>query len=639
MASRGHKPQSNPGKRSWGSQRMPIAPQRQAARPISSRMVGPRTSGPAKRFINTACLKKFSNVEQTSARKVSEFNETLRQEANSRSGKSPINIYEMSLSKMKNIAPRWNSGSLPKSDRITRQLSQSLLEGTYKIENKLVSPDVSHHPLGLQNEAGENNCFLNVVVQALFNLPNFRKTFLEGVSTQHKCLYEKENNIGNCVCCSLADVLIRLRRCETGISNELTSVNGLRQALHKHSKKNLFKPGEMNDAAETYMELMELLHDSFKPGGKDEGCDCCIHNYFGMAVKSRSNCSTCGGAKMEHNFNEWSFTLNVLIMSEHLQRNKDFTAEMLIKSTQGQVDAGYCGKCKCDTHSFKFLTSPNMTTFTLAPVWSSGVSDQLTVKKAVDAFAAELDIQRVYSWENAKTVPAKTKGVLSGLFCHYGRHYVAFSLDDEGKWKYMNDTRVTPVGDWEAVKQMLVKNVFQPLLLFYKMEAVEGHSSIRSYASMATAMSSGTQQVYDSHQNKWIDNEVEVDERGVHVYGKNTGKAVKSKPSVISKPRAKPLPSLRNFTSDAKDVVRRNPTAITKRFVKYIADNYTPKELMVDEKFIASLVSQSKKNPTLVEGFFEMVEDEDLIYSVKNKDKPIAFFGKCLMNHFKRIRR
>ena len=49
---------------------------------------------------------------------------------------------------------------------------------------------------GLDNRFGENNCFLNVVIQSLWHLDSFRTKFIDWDSHKHQ-----EDN--NCVHCSL----------------------------------------------------------------------------------------------------------------------------------------------------------------------------------------------------------------------------------------------------------------------------------------------------------------------------------------------------------------------------------------------------------------------------------------------------
>ena len=55
---------------------------------------------------------------------------------------------------------------------------------------------------GLQNNRGENNCFLNVVIQSLWRLHSFRKKFLEW--TNHDCsdIHSQSSEI-TCVYCAL----------------------------------------------------------------------------------------------------------------------------------------------------------------------------------------------------------------------------------------------------------------------------------------------------------------------------------------------------------------------------------------------------------------------------------------------------
>eukprot|EP01029_Cantina_marsupialis_P002632 TRINITY_DN1247_c0_g1_i1.p1 TRINITY_DN1247_c0_g1~~TRINITY_DN1247_c0_g1_i1.p1 ORF type:complete len:809 (-),score=252.81 TRINITY_DN1247_c0_g1_i1:192-2618(-) len=492
------------------------------------------------------------------------------------------------------------------------------------------------NPLGLRNDPGENNCFLNVVVQVLYNLPDFRENFLKNVKENHKCKVMSQQKIGQCVCCSLADVMIGLRRCETGESNSLTSVTSLRKALHRNSKKKLFAPGEMNDAAETYMELMELLHDSFVVDDsvvdKDGRCPCFIHEYFGMSVRNKAVCDGCRKVRADNAFSEWSFAVNVNILAENRRRNPGFGYEKNIRRTQEQVDSAYCPTCKSHTEVKKYLQSEELTTFTLAPLWQSNMTNTDEVTRATQSFTHELDLEALYTWMDISR-PDKLHGVLKGLFCHYGRHYVAFFVGEtkgkEEKWFIADDVKVNPVGNWQAVKKWMVTSTYQPLLMFYQAverKAVTKKTEKLNYASAATA--SNPEIKYDSHSNKWIGETSQFSDN-IRMYSKS-----KPQNMIARHPMMKDLGC---FTEGAsKLMISKSDSPYVKRLAAVIgADYFDIQNLSIDESFVKIFLGGITNDGAGLKNFLKMIADEKFISDISSQSDPSRF----LHMHLTRKRR
>ena len=106
------------------------------------------------------------------------------------------------------------------------------------------------------NNTGEYNCFINVVIQAVFHLPNFTDMFLQRIPEHH----HKEQN---CTCCAFASVLQALQeravkserdgntQVKTTAARTAVPVTEFRNALSAaYGSSSKFQHGEMDDAAE-----------------------------------------------------------------------------------------------------------------------------------------------------------------------------------------------------------------------------------------------------------------------------------------------------------------------------------------------------------------------------------------------------
>ncbi|KAF5734157.1 Ubiquitin carboxyl-terminal hydrolase-related protein isoform 4 [Tripterygium wilfordii] len=158
---------------------------------------------------------------------------------------------------------------------------------------------------GLKNEVGEYSCFLNVIIQSLWHLRQFRDEFLRRSAAEHV-------HVGDpCVVCALYDIFTALSTSSADIRREPVAPTSLRIALSNlYPDSNFFQEAQMNDASEVLAVLFDCLHRSFTPGSSvsdnessDSNCTgcwdcandaCIVHSLFGMDIFERMNCCSCG---------------------------------------------------------------------------------------------------------------------------------------------------------------------------------------------------------------------------------------------------------------------------------------------------------------------------------------------------------
>uniref|UniRef100_A0A1S3XFJ3 USP domain-containing protein n=1 Tax=Nicotiana tabacum TaxID=4097 RepID=A0A1S3XFJ3_TOBAC len=158
---------------------------------------------------------------------------------------------------------------------------------------------------GLKNEVGEYNCFLNVIIQSLWHLRQFRDEFLRRTSSEH-------DHVGDpCVVCALYDIFTALSMASTEMRREAVAPTTLRIALSNlYPDSNFFQEAQMNDASEVLGVIFDCLHRSFistsglsDTESADSSCmgswdcsssACIVHSLFGMDIFERMNCYNCG---------------------------------------------------------------------------------------------------------------------------------------------------------------------------------------------------------------------------------------------------------------------------------------------------------------------------------------------------------
>ena len=102
---------------------------------------------------------------------------------------------------------------------------------------------------GIVNALGENNCFLNVVIQSLWHTSAFREAFKGHCAEHPRC-----DAASPCFVCALHDIFCSFEHTEA----PAVRPDALRRVLGTMHAR--FAKGRMNDAAETFSTILEALH-------------------------------------------------------------------------------------------------------------------------------------------------------------------------------------------------------------------------------------------------------------------------------------------------------------------------------------------------------------------------------------------
>lgn len=129
---------------------------------------------------------------------------------------------------------------------------------------------------GLCNR-GENNCFINVVVQILWTVPEARAYLMSQTHSHQSSL--------SCLSCEIS--VIPKQSLFTNMTySDITnfSTTNLRHALANHlPSSSEFEESKMGCALEAFEQILNLLHiESLKPN--QDSCDnsCVTHKFFGF---------------------------------------------------------------------------------------------------------------------------------------------------------------------------------------------------------------------------------------------------------------------------------------------------------------------------------------------------------------------
>eukprot|EP00596_Hydrurales_sp_CCMP1899_P002688 CAMPEP_0119037268 /NCGR_PEP_ID=MMETSP1177-20130426/5525_1 /TAXON_ID=2985 /ORGANISM="Ochromonas sp, Strain CCMP1899" /LENGTH=272 /DNA_ID=CAMNT_0006998311 /DNA_START=112 /DNA_END=930 /DNA_ORIENTATION=- len=157
---------------------------------------------------------------------------------------------------------------------------------------------------GLSNENGENNCFLNVTIQALWHLGPFRVELLKLISNneidkQYKCETKDDPFLVNSPSPTEMDKGLIHALCNIFVQYEFTELPTLPPTELRIILSSLFKEfqlGEIADATETLGAILERIHMECTPSCPYGATKCLSHTVFGGQFMEQSTCMECGAS-------------------------------------------------------------------------------------------------------------------------------------------------------------------------------------------------------------------------------------------------------------------------------------------------------------------------------------------------------
>jgi len=366
--------------------------------------------------------------------------------------------------------------------------SSSMTDNTLSNE----SPTQRGFPRGLANATGQNNCFLNVVVQSLWHLDAFRDRFWQAAHSrptlsssqpeegnESKPLPHKEEDSER-ICQALTAIFIGLsgqsmpEEAKAEGDDTVVSVDTLRKALSQTSAASaqLFGAGRMDDAVEALEVVLGSLPADLQG---------IVQETFCMTIEEVLECPKCGGLSPQppNSYGTNTFYVPVKSLQEIHANNPDASFSTLLKLS-GRGDLYQCLNPACTIHRRQdYLPSERRLAPTGAPprvfslgfVWESLQLSPESIAKVLASFECTLDLNVVLSADPTKVTGPETAQI-RGFFCFqaHKHHYVAFFYNSElGQWFIYDDATIQQVGsNYSHVIDICARALLQPLIVFFE---------------------------------------------------------------------------------------------------------------------------------------------------------------------------
>lgn len=372
---------------------------------------------------------------------------------------------------------------------------------------------------GLANDTGQNTCFLNVCLQALWHLGSFRRALDASPPHSHYGRQARE-----CVTCALRSVYAYYKFSDEAV----IPPDEARQALALVDART-FPLGEMADAAETLEAILSHLHADAviqqcgptRMDPSDVPCSpqCAAHASFSYSFLNWLKCSYCGASTEPRVENAFVYQVNVAQVAACLSADRrteptvvsgatspappvrpDFSTVLSaieyndqIAKFRSSLSAGGEAAAAVDPHSASgngsrcgvgtLQVRPERIGLDVPPVfclslgWLADRIDKGSVVAALRLVSQLLDFRQLFALGMEDSVGDGSGGRsaphvyrLRGMVLYYGKHYVAVVASESMRaWLLLDDTRISVVGDWAAVVDKCVACRYQPTILFYEL--------------------------------------------------------------------------------------------------------------------------------------------------------------------------
>ena len=206
------------------------------------------------------------------------------------------------------------------------------LSSEFDIPMKLAFSETNTHK-GLRNLSGENNCFLNATIQALWHLGPFRYELQKLISKAKLTDGEPSSEIGEKKKMGLLDAL-----CNLFVQYQYTELSILPPTELRETLSELFKQfqlGEIADANETLEAILETIHLECTPRCCHNKHNCLAHNVFGGLLMEQATCLNCAASSapmLRSDFVHYVYAAELIALGQadakrHLTQNASSTED------------------------------------------------------------------------------------------------------------------------------------------------------------------------------------------------------------------------------------------------------------------------------------------------------------------------
>ena len=351
----------------------------------------------------------------------------------------------------------------------------------------------------LLNRTKENNCFLNVIIQVLFQLTEYKKELLDinkELSNNSRTIKEFYDLLN-----SYRDEQIKNKDNKNQIEAVL-SVNSFKEHLNNIYK--CFRPGEPGDPMETLQYIFDLIHRIYnKRRGinykKVENCKCPSHKFFLLKLVDIISCPYCNAKKIQM-YNKDCFMFDVLIKElTNKLRGKSFSSyKFKLFSKLKEHNETYENENKiklpgCECNSKRLLSyekklklnGPSSTYLIINIAWAEEYPSMIEMLTAYGLIPISEPIENLFTF--AEDIKPKINDIfyIKSIILYGLYHYVCvLYIKEQKRWAIIDDKTIKYINKYYDLIDSLLRNHLMPVGIIYSKDRNDeiSDSELKSYS-------------------------------------------------------------------------------------------------------------------------------------------------------------
>ncbi len=333
----------------------------------------------------------------------------------------------------------------------------------------------------LTNLRKENNCFLNVLIQIISNLEDFRDSLLKifNESCENEAVKELCKLIN-----SYKNTQIKYKDIDNPNIEPILSVNLLRNNLNNIYGN--YRKGEVGDPMETLEYLLDLIHKEYLrkyPTKEDDICNCPSHHFFFLFLSEIISCNNCKKQLM-NTYNQNCFIFNIFvpeIINKINEKKEDFNSYKLklFSKIKEQSDFNEDEKkikindCQCSelqySKKLKLIVSNNPYLI-INITWAEEFPNMKNILAIFCLLSFTDKYSHLFDIDQKQNKQLYIKSiVLYGIY-----HYVCvIYMNDLKKWGIIDDKTIKYIEKYPDLVNYLLRNHLMPVGVVYSWKKMD----------------------------------------------------------------------------------------------------------------------------------------------------------------------
>ena len=360
----------------------------------------------------------------------------------------------------------------------------SLRDGFLTKSNNSGKNSINNIIIPMLNKKKENNCFLNVIIQNLSHLENFKNDLSLSENTETFNKSKSINEFADIMKLYESEQIKNKDNKDTKIEPVL-SVNNLRNELNQIYHR--YKKGESGDPMETMNSIFDLIHEAYCTKKKIDKkeikmCKCVAHKHFCLKLADIQLCPNCNSKKVQL-YDKDCFMYNIyikdLMNKLHGKSYNSFKLKLFQKlkefnETYEENKKNKIPGCTCDERLMEFyqkkikIMGPISTYLIINITWAEEFPSMNEILKTYAMLPVSEKINSLFSFDETIKNLINYTFSIKGIILYGIYHYVcALYIKDENRWAVIDDKTIKYIDKYFNLIDSFLRNHLMPVGLIY----------------------------------------------------------------------------------------------------------------------------------------------------------------------------